>query len=398
MRPTTGISRSSLDNAAVLLVDDEPSVLSGLRRVLHGRYVVHTADDPERALDMVNELPDLAAVVSDMRMPGMDGAALLKEVRTIVPDATRVLLTGYTGVEAAVAAINEGAIFRFLWKPCQPDVLISCLEDAVAQHRLITSERELLEQTLRGSIRALLETLSLANPVVFSRAERIRTRVATLLEQLGTGDRWDIEVAAMLSQLGAVTLPPAVIESLHEGDQLPPAVQVQVDRLPTLAAELLGDVPRLEGVRETILLQNHRFDGRGTDGRGLAGEQISLGARILRVATDYDAYEARRVPAREALPELRAQTGRYDPAILDALEVVVTTDQSDRQIEHIPLAELRAGMVLASDLVADDDVLLCGRGQEITQRIVDRVRNWADHYTIVEPISVLHGPATQGEE
>lgn len=394
MQPTTAQSRSSLDNATVLLVDDEPSVLSGLRRVLHGRYVVHVADAPAKALEMASELPDLAVVVSDMRMPGMDGATLLKEMRDLVPDATRVLLTGYTGVEAAVAAINEGAIFRFLWKPCQPDVLVSCLQDAVAQHRLITAERELLERTLRGSVRALLETLSLANPIAFSRAERIRARVTTILQQLDTGDRWDIEVAAMLSQLGAVTLSPTVVESLHEGDRLAPAVQAQVDRLPTISAELLADVPRLDEVRQTILLQDQRFDGRGSVGP--TGEQIPLGARILRVAIDYDASEARGVPAREALAELREDGGRYDTAVLDALEVVVTTDEDDRQIEHIALADLRSGMVLASDLVADGGVLLCGRGQEITQRIVDRVRNWAEHYTIVEPISVLYGSADGG--
>jgi response regulator RpfG family c-di-GMP phosphodiesterase len=361
--------------------------------VLHGRYVVHVADSPAKALEMAPELSDLAVVVSDMRMPGMDGATLLKEMRGLVPDATRVLLTGYTGVEAAVAAINEGAIFRFLWKPCQPDVLVSCLQDAVTQHRLITAERELLERTLRGSVRALLETLSLANPIAFSRAERIRARVTTILQQLETGDRWDIEVAAMLSQLGAITLSPTVIESLHEGDRLPPAVQAQVDRLPTVSAELLSEVPRLEDVRQTILLQDQRFDGRGG---GPTGEQIPLGARILRVAIDYDAFEARREPARDAIAELRRESGRYDPSVLDALEVVVTTDESDRQIEQIALADLRSGMVLASDLVADGGVLLCGRGQEITQRIVDRVRNWAEHYTIVEPISVLYGDASAG--
>lgn len=394
MTASTASAPVALENATILLVDDEPSVLAGLRRSLHGRCIVHTADDPVRALEMAAALPDLAVVVSDMRMPQMDGATLLKQMRSVAPDATRVLLTGYTGIEAAVSAINEGGIFRFLWKPCPPEALQACLVDAVEQHRLVTAERELLERTLRGSVRALLETLSLANPRAFGRAERIRAHVSTILEQLDdAGSRWDIEVAAMLSQVGAVTLPPNVVELLHEGAPLGPSAQEQVDRLPALSAELLADVPRLDEVRRTILLQNQRFDGRGPVGLGTAGSDIPLGARILRVAIAYDAYDARRVPAREAIAEMRADSGRYDPAVLDALERAVTTGEDEQQIVQVRVTDLRAGMVLAADLMAEGDVLLCGRGQELNQRIVERIHNWAGHYVIVEPISVVHGPA-----
>ena len=289
------------------------------------------------------------------------------------------------------AAINDGAIFRFLWKPVEPEDMEVCLRDAVAQHRPVTAERELLEQTLNGSVRALLETLSLANPLAFSRAERIRARVTTILERLGLPEPWEIELAAMLSQLGAVTLPPVVVESLHKGDVLTPHVRRQVERLPTLSADLLADVPRLEEVRRSILFQDQRYDGRGDVTNGMAGEEVPLGARVLRVAVDYDALEARGTRITQAIATLRADRGRYDPAVLEALELAVTTDADAQPVDQIRLDELTSGMVLAADLRAEGDLLLCGRGQEVTDRIVGRVRNWAEHYTIEEPILVHRG-------
>lgn len=389
--PTQVQARGRLDDLTVLLVDDEPAVLAGLARLLHGQCIVHTETDPQRALELAPDIPNLGVVVSDMRMPGMDGAAFLSRMRTLVPDAVRVLLTGYADLEAAVSSINDGRIFRLMWKPCGFEELTACLEDAAAQYRLITAERELLEATLRGSVRALVETLSLANPVAFSRAERIQARVTDLVARVKGETDWEIEVAAMLSQLGAVTLPPAVTESLHRGDVLVEAAQQLVDRVPTMSVDLLDDVPRLENVRRTILLADQRFDGRGPVAGDLGGDNIPLGARILRVAIDYDALDARKTPAREAMEHLRRQHGRHDPAILDALERSLTRDGAERPIERVRLADLEIGMVLASDITVEGDVLLCGRGQEVTQRLLDRLENWSHHHRIAEPIDVFHG-------
>lgn len=382
--------RPTLDNAVVLLVDDEPAVLSGLKRVLHGQCVVYTETDPAAALQLAGELDDLAVVISDMRMPGMDGATLLSKIRNVAPDAVRVLLTGQTDINAAVAAINEGRIFRFLWKPCPSEALLSCMRDAIGQHQLLTAERELLERTLRGSVRALLETLSLANPTAFSRAERIKHRVASLTAQLDGADSWQIEVAAMLAQLGAVTLPPHVSERLHLGETVAGASADLVARIPRISAELLSDVPRLEEVRRAIEFQQQRYDGHGPVSQVVRGEEIPLGARVLHVAVDYDAFEARGVPSRAAVREMRERTGLYDPAILDVLEQVVTRGVDATPIEQLPLAELRAGHMLAADLTTADGVLLCGRGQEVTDRLLDRLENWGRSHRIVEPVQVVH--------
>src|SRR5581483_749570 len=136
-------------------VDDEPAVLEGLMLHLRRRFAVCTAPSGAAGSEAVRGKGPFACVMSDMRMPGMSGAEFLKQVRYLAPDTVRVLLTGQADMSAAVSAVNEGQIFRFLTKPCPPPSLLGALEAAVGQHALITAERELLEQTLRGTVKML---------------------------------------------------------------------------------------------------------------------------------------------------------------------------------------------------------------------------------------------------
>jgi DNA-binding NtrC family response regulator len=161
----------------VLCVDDEPNVLEGLRRQLRRHFSVATANGGILALEVLEREGPFAVVVSDMRMPEMDGAAFLGRVREQAADTVRVLLTGQADLDATIAAVNEANIFRFLTKPCPTESLITALNAAVEQHRLIMAERVLLEQTLHGSVKALTDILGLANPTAFGRAARAKKYV-----------------------------------------------------------------------------------------------------------------------------------------------------------------------------------------------------------------------------
>jgi response regulator RpfG family c-di-GMP phosphodiesterase len=152
---------------------------------------------------MLAREPAVAVIMSDMRMPGMDGATFLARARQVAPDAVRMLLTGQADVDAAAAAINEGQIFRFLTKPCPPPMLLAAFASAVEQHELITAERVLLEQTLHGSIKTLTDVLALVSPTSFGRATRIKQLVSDLAERLAIRERWQVEVAAMYRSLAA---------------------------------------------------------------------------------------------------------------------------------------------------------------------------------------------------
>ena len=166
----------------ILLVDDEPLVLEGLARQLGWEFDVSTAQSGARALELVQSEGPFAVVISDMRMPNMDGAEFLERARALDPDMVRVLLTGQSDLLQAIRAVNHGQLFRFLSKPCPPDVLVPTIQDAVRQHRLLTAERELLEKTLRGSVQTLLDTLALAQPDTFGRARRVEQYVVEVLE------------------------------------------------------------------------------------------------------------------------------------------------------------------------------------------------------------------------
>ncbi len=245
----------------VLCVDDEPAVLEGLEDTLHRGYHIVSAASGSAALERLRQEPRTAVIISDMRMPAMNGATFLSLARGIAPNAARILLTGQTDLDAAVSAINTGQIFRFLSKPCSPADLVAAVDAAAAHHRLITSEKILLEHTLRGSIKMLTNVLSLSNPTAFGRATRIKESAGSLAHAVGADSVWAVEVAAMLSQVAYVALPEAVAEKVYQGQRLSKDEQARVDSLPMLAERLISEIPRLDDIRAILANYGRRFKG-----------------------------------------------------------------------------------------------------------------------------------------
>ncbi len=363
----------------VLFVDDEVAVLDGLRRQLRKRFEVLTATGGEEALQLLAtaEQP-VTVLVSDMRMPEMDGATLLGRVRKEHPDVVRLLLTGQADTQSAIAAVNEGSIHRFLTKPCPPEVLVEELAGAVELHRLATVEKELLATTLRRTVEALLATLALAQPVAFARARRISATALELADVLEVPDSWAVEITAQLSSLGAVALPTAVLTKLDRGRPLEPEEREMVDRVPALSRDLVAAIPRLETAAEAIGWQRARFDGEGS-GRGVpAGTDLPLTARILRVAVDFESRMSVQKSVERAIGGLRAEVGAYDPQVLDALATAhelgpVDAGAADRLVD---VDGLRPGMVVAEDVYTVDALLLVGRGTEVTDTLLERLKNF----------------------
>ncbi|MFN8058635.1 MAG: response regulator [Vicinamibacterales bacterium] len=361
--------------AKVLCVDDEPNVLDGLALHLRRRYEVLTAESGAEALALIEREGTPAAVMSDMRMPGMDGAAFLSKVRQMSPDTVRLLLTGQADLDSAIAAVNEGQIFRFLTKPCPPPALLAAVGAAVEQHRLVTSERVLLEQTLRGSIRTLADVLSVTNPLLFGRATRIQAHVAALAEQLQMRDRWQVEVAAMLSQLGYVALPPDVAQKVYYAKPLTEKEQAMLQRVPEVNEQLLGHIPRLEVVR-AILNRSARSGQPRPDAADPDERLVQRGVHLLRVAMDFDALESEGTPPALAVDRMRVNADRYDEEVLNAMAAVAGTNRLGANVTQMPTTKLRVGMVLAEDVVLETGSLLVARGYTITAGFLERVRNF----------------------
>jgi len=356
----------------ILCVDDEPRVLESLSLLLRRRYEVQAQTSAEAALDLIRQGARFAVVISDMRMPGMDGATFLRNVREIAPDMTRLLLTGQSDLQSAMSAVNEGGIFRFLSKPCSPETLQLAIEAAVEQHRLINAERDLLEHTLHGSILALTDALALTNPLAFGRASRVHQLVSEMGRRLATPMRWQVEIAAMLSELGSLALSPEIVEKIYYGRPLDAEERKLAARCPAVVQQLLGRIPRLELVREMLAMLG---DLAHVPARTLDPSQLALvqnGAAQLRLAVEFDRLEAQGTVAADAVDLLRGQN-RHPETLLEALAAVRGARNAAQDVRELPLTMLRAGMVIAEDVRLESGALLVARGFKISAGFVERV-------------------------
>jgi response regulator RpfG family c-di-GMP phosphodiesterase len=368
--------------ARVLFVDDEENVLLALGRQVRGLVAAEMCTQPRAAAALLASAAEqdgygFAAVVTDMRMPEMDGVALLEHATAVSPFTTRVLLTGYADVESAIGAVNQGGIFRFLTKPFPTAQLRAVLTSAIDQHQLLRDRRELLEHTLRGAVEALVEALAMAHPAAFARAIRLRALTARTARLLGMAESWQVEVAAQLGEIGVITLPPVALAVLTRGVPAEPAVAEMLAELPAIADGILRRIPRLEPVREIVRGQQ---PVEHPDAQALARAQRPV--RLVQAVREYDALICRGEDSGTAIGLLRAR-GHHDGAVLDALaRVVVVAERAG--VGEVEVGGLRPGMVLAADLRSSTGALLVGRGQPVTAELVKRIRNF-------EAVSGLQG-------
>ncbi len=360
----------STDKPRVICVDDDIHVVQSIVDILRKDCRVLVAHRGLQALAMLETEPDVELIMSDMRMPGMDGVTLLSHARAMKPDVPRVLLTGQADMDSAIAAVNDGQVFRFLTKPCGRDQLRDSVNAAIAHHRLISSERVLLEQTLHGSVAALVDILAMSNPLSFGRANRIKARVRELAVILGMRPRWQVEMAALLQPIGYVALPPDVVDKLRAGHALSADERKMVARLPAVTEQLLGHIPRLEDVRAILARTGQTtFEGNTL---------VDVGAAILRLAGELDDLEANGTPLASAV-EIVCGRSTYSERVLDAATTLAGAGQRRRvEIHEVTLAALRTGMVLAEDVKLMNGALLVARGYEVTVGFIERVRNFPD--------------------
>ncbi len=376
----------------ILFVDDEPNVLQSIRRSLRKEFELDTAEGGEEALRMLKANGAYAVIVSDMRMPGMNGVELLSQAKQDAPDTVRMMLTGNADQQTAVDAVNHGDIFRFLNKPCQPDDLANAIRSGLRQHDLITAEKELLENTLQGSIKALADVLALSNPEIFGRTTRFKSRIAHVAAEMGLDDVWQFETAAMLSQIGCVTVSEDLVRRKAHGHALEEDELAEFAAHAGVGADLVMSIPRMEAVAEAIRYQEKNFDGSGYPRDGVRDDKIPLGARLLKVILDFDGFEASGAPAETALDKIQEQAGLYDPAVLDAFVKAMREDMALRTT-MMKITQLTDAMVLAEDVTTSDSVLLIAKGQETTLSARRHLQNYRDKGLIGDSVLVFEAAA-----
>jgi response regulator RpfG family c-di-GMP phosphodiesterase len=298
--------------AKILFVDDDANILAGFERQLRKSFALETALGAKEGLDVIGDKGPFSVIVSDLRMPGMDGIQFLSRAREKAPDSVRMMLTGYADLDTAISAVNEGNIFRFLTKPCEPEVLVKALGDGVRQYDLVTAERELLEKTLRGSLKVLSEILELVNPEAFGRASRITSYVREVGKEMRVADLWQLETAAALSQIGCVILPEDALKKLYQGLELTGEDSQLFSMHPFIASDLLAHIPRMQSIAEIIANQEKNFDGSGIPMDNRSGEDIPLGARILKAVLDFDTLRVKGTGKIESVEQLAGRVGNID--------------------------------------------------------------------------------------
>jgi response regulator RpfG family c-di-GMP phosphodiesterase len=361
----------------VLMVDDEINVLEGYQRLFRHEFQIDTAAGGAAALTALAATGPYAVVVSDMRMPEMDGAKLLTKIKQLAPETTRIMLTGNSDIHSAVSAVNEGSIFRFLTKPCSRENLGKALTAGLAQYRLVTAEKGLLEHTLQGSIQVLTEVLSLVNPAAFGRALRLRRYIHQAVTRMALESPWRFEVAAMLSQLGCVTLHPETIEAVYAGRPLPPDEQARFDAHPGVAHDLLSKIPRMEPIAWMIAHQNDSVLSTGSAANGETAD-MRMGANLLRATMAFDELVRKGVSESEAANRLSQEYRDFDPRILQAL-VESEAEKDQTELHTCTLDQLSPfGMALAEELRTTTGVLLVAKGQEVTAALILKLRSFLE--------------------
>ncbi len=366
-------------NPRVLCVDDERNVLEALERTLFDCFEVDTATSGAAALELL-ERERYAVIVSDMRMPQMNGAQLLSQARKRSPDTVRILLTGHTDVEAAIAAVNDAGIFRYLVKPCPPEHLIATIAESAEQYRLKTAERELLTGTLAGVMKLLADVLHLAAPELSSRALRIEKAVRHLVRKLGMESTWQFEIAGLVSQLGCLALPAELASRVISGTKLNDEERALFEGHPETAYRLLAPIPRMKQVAEMIRLQLR--DDLG----GIEDSDVRLGAELLRVAVGLDAATTRSATRRDVMATLR----RMPHLRSDLVELLADFELGGGPdtVRFLSLRELRVDMVLAANVTSNSNTVVLPAGRQLNLLLIERLKKFSEGAGIVEPIAV----------
>lgn len=377
----------------VLFVDDNASVLAAFRRNMHKRFDMAVAESAELAFAKIKDEGPFGVIVSDMKMPGMNGVEFLEKSIELSPDSVRIMLTGNADQETATDAVNRGHVYRFLNKPCSVEDLIEAIKDAMLQYDLMKIEHSSLEKTVSGCVKMLVDVLGLVAPFALGRGQRLKASLLPFLAALKMKSVWQYEVSALLSSIGYTSLPAEVLSKLEDGAELDAGEASIVRRVPQIGYELVSAVPKLEKIANVIRYQRKHYDGRGVPNDEVKGQSIPLGARLLKVFEDRMELEREGLNGDAAHEKMRNRMGHYDPQILGLCfkyypDYLTTSISKEKPVHTIDIDSLKPGQVIVSDLHTATGVLLVESGNWLTAATIQRIRNYATLEQVSGPFYV----------
>ncbi len=415
----------------ILLVDDEENVLQALKRLLRKEKVeVSTTTSPEKALQLL-KTNQYAVIVSDQRMPTSTGTQLMQFAQKISPDTVRIILTGYADVQAAIEAINKGAVSRFLAKPWNDIELRLAIRQAIAQYKLVKEKEELktladdqykllqdiaielesrveertreiaamnkqLEENFLISVRVMAQLTGMHSEVVGNHSKR----VAMLCHEVGirkgmsAEDLFQLEAAASLHNIGNVGIDPEVFKKPK--DSLTAEEKEKLQNNPLRGEAVLKLVPNLTKAANYLRHMQELFNGQGYP-EHLKGEDIPLASRIIAVVEAYDTFlnlssSFESTTPSDALRYLQDRSPSFfDPDVVSVLATCLTEEKRRRQeseIVEINLKELRPGMVLSQDLILADGKKLLSKDNQVQQDDLYKIKKYQETNSILATVYV----------
>lgn len=410
--------------ATLLFVDDEANILSSLKRLFRPLgYRIFTAESGAHGLEiMARETVDL--VISDMRMPEMNGAQFLERVREKWPNTVRILLTGYAEIGATIEAINKGQIYRYISKPWEDNDITLIVKHALRQ-KVLEREKQYLEELTRKqneelkelnanleervrarteevrqtmgfleaaheklkksfitSVRVFSNLIEMRHPDRAGHARRVAELARTLAQRMGMGaaEVQDVFIAALLLDIGKIGLPDRLLDKPFAA--LTVEERAEVVKCPMKGEMALMALDQLHGAARLIRSHRERFDGTGYPDR-LSGLSIPLGARILALAEDYDTalmgstFVKPIKPAEAGLIIQDNRGKRYDPVVADTLmsELDTRSASLDAVAELVLRSDrIRPGMTLSRDLMSRTGEMLLSKEYVLNEQIIEQIR------------------------
>ena len=360
----------------VLFVDDQAEVLENLQIHVSEICDPMVAQTAEEGLEIFKVHGPFTIVVSDQALPGMNGADFLAMVNRRDPYCSTMLLTGHGAYSDAMQAVNDGHVFRLLDKPYSPQALRDAIQAGIRQRQLVESEKILLQETLVGAVNALTETLATVKPLFFGRAQRVKRLAGEMARYLNFPHVWQVETAAVFSQLASITLPEEEAENVFQRKRLVPKVEKLVRKFPEVIDHLLGNIPRLEEVREILDCLMVNEEPYRADDKTLVFQAYE----ILRAALEYDYIETEGHDSEIALATLKGGKKAFQPEAVEAMSQLLHKSKTRYLVNELAMSELEVGMRLAQDLKLETEMLVAPKGTDISRHFLQVLHNYESCY------------------
>jgi putative two-component system response regulator len=387
------VASGSNPQSNIMVVDDQPANLKLLEDLLTQQgHSVRSFPRGRLALEAAaRNLPDL--ILLDINMPEMSGFEVCKRLKADAKLAgiPVLFLSALQETRDKVNAFRSGGV-DYITKPFQLEEVRARVETHLALHRARQVERDLLERTLNGAVKALADLAHLTSPSLTERSGALRSMVVHMSTQMNLPDPWQYELAAILSLIGCITLPADAFEHAYVGEKATHEEQHMFRSHPDVGSQLLARIPRLETVAEMIRLQQ-------VETANWAKNDIAeRGSRMLKTAQELDRRTLRGIPFQTACDQLRAAPGKYPTAILDALKDY-SPSRVHFEVKRLAIQQLQPGMILEDDVVTEDGSLtVISKGTTLTVTLIERVRNFERTRGVRDPIQVRAPEGSHIEE